>query len=82
MLIGELCGAAASGSSCDEAELHQIRLADVLEGDSLLADSRGEGIEPDGASAVALDYHFEHTPVKAVEAEVIDVELIEGEVLL
>ena len=47
--------AAAPGGAGQEAQLHQIGLVDVLQGDGLLADGGGQGIQPHGAAAVVVD---------------------------
>ena len=55
----------------DKAQLHEVRLVNVLYGVGVLPDGRGERIQPAGA-AVELGYHgAQKVPVRFVEAEEI-----------
>src|SRR5699024_7496364 len=51
---------------------------DLLHRAGFLADGEGEGVDADGAAAVAADQCVERRAVEAVEAELVDVEDQQG----
>ena len=51
VVVGKLRNTTPAGRACQEADLHQIGLVDVLQRDGLLADGRRERLQADGAAA-------------------------------
>ena len=78
MLIGTPGDAPAPGGAGEEAHLHEIGLVHVLQGDGLLVDGGGQGLQPHGAAAVVLDDAGEHPPVDGVQSQVIHLQGGEG----
>ena len=67
----------ASRSPCDKAQLHEIRLVNVLDGGRILAGRGGDGIEPDGPAAELCDHSLNHAAVDRIEPQLVDPEHIE-----
>ena len=55
MVISQRGDASASGSAGQEAQLHQVRLVNILQGDRLFADGSGQGLQAHRAARVVLD---------------------------
>src|SRR5262245_31999315 len=74
VLVRALRRHAAARRAVEVALLDQERLVDVLDRAAVLADRRGERVEPDRSAAVLLDERAEQRPVHAVEARFVDLE--------
>jgi len=61
-------GAAAAGGALEEADLHEIRFVDVLDGRGFFGADSSEGGEADRATSVVLDNGGEEAAIGGVEA--------------
>ena len=78
MIVCELRYAPSARSPRQESYLHQIRLVNVIDGDRLLADRSGEGVESHGTATVIFDYCLQHSSVDVVKSELVDLEGLES----
>ena len=78
MLVGRLRGAAAPGGPGQEAQLHEIRLVYVFQGDGLFSDGSGQGFQAHRAAAIVLNDGGEHAPVDGVQSQLIHLQPPQG----
>ncbi len=69
--------AAAARRTAQKADLHEIRLVNVLNRDGLLADRRGQRFQPDGSAVVKLDQRVQQAPVVRVQSDLVDLQAVE-----
>src|ERR1700722_8851886 len=74
MFVGEGGGDAAAGGAVEEAELHEVRFVDFLDGVFFLAERSGEGVQAHGAAGILLDDGEEQVAVDVVEAVLVNAE--------
>jgi hypothetical protein len=74
MAIGGQRGDAPARRALQVALLDQVGLDHVLDRAALLADRRGDVVEPDRAAVEAVDHGLEQLAVHHVEALRVDVE--------
>jgi hypothetical protein len=67
------CLSAPLGPS-DESLLEEIRFEHVLQGLAVLAQGRGDRLNPNGTTIKFINHEREESPVGAVKAETIDLE--------
>ena len=72
-------GAAPARRAAQKADLHQVRLVNVLDGDGFFADGGRERFQPDRAAVVKFDQRGQQAPVVRVEAERVDFQLVKAE---
>ena len=78
MLVGQTGHATPSGGALDEAQLHEVGLVHVLNGDGLLADGGGQGVQTHGTSAVEADDGLHHAAVGVIQTQLVDLQAIQG----
>ena len=78
VLIGKAGHTAATGRAGQHTHLHQVRLADVLQGDALLAQGCGQRLQTDGAAAVHLNDGAQDTAVQLVQTQLVNVHPLAG----
>jgi hypothetical protein len=71
---------AASRRSLEEAELHQVRLHDLLDRVLLLADRSGKRRQANRAAAELVDHDVQDRVVEVVESSIVDLEQLEAAV--
>ena len=64
VFVGFPCHAAAPGRAGQEADLHQIRLVDILQRDGFLSDGGGQRLQAHRSSTVVFNDGAEHTAVR------------------
>ena len=74
MIVGQLRHAAAARRARQKADLHQIRLVDILERHGFLADGRRQRLQTDRPAAVIADNGRQHPAIDGVETQIIDLE--------
>ena len=72
MFIRQVCYASAARCSCEEADLHEIRLINVLQRNGFFPDRGRERFKPDRAAAILLYDRLQHSAINHVKAEMID----------
>ena len=72
MIVRKLGYASSARCSGEKTDLHKIRLVNVLDGDSLLADRSCESVESDRTAAVEFDNGFKHSSIYALKTELVD----------
>ena len=78
VIVSKLCRHTSPWGLGEEAKLHKIRLANVLNGDRLLADSRRKGFKSHWAAVLAFYYHRQQTFVERVKSQLVNVHSVEG----
>ena len=78
MLIGLGGDAPAPWGAGEEAQLHEVGLVHILQGDRLLVDSGGQGLQAHRPAPVVLDDAPEHPVVDGVQSQVVDLQGGEG----
>ena len=71
VVIGQPGHTAAPGRPGQKADLHQVRLINILQRHALLPHGGGQGIQPHRTSGIVLNDGGEDAAVDAVQAEVI-----------
>lgn len=74
-LVGD---AAAPGRAGEKAQLHQIGLVHILQGDGLLVDGGGQGVQAYRPAVVILDDAQQHAAVDLVQAQGVDLQRLQG----
>ena len=72
MGIGGVGDAASAGGARQKADLHEIRLIDVLDGHGFLTDSGGDGFQTYRSAAVELNDAGEKQPVDLVKSQLVN----------
>ena len=67
----------AAGRPGEEANLHQIRLVDILDGHRFLSDDRRQGVQAHRAAVIVPDHGLQHPPIHHVQAQLIHLQAIE-----
>src|SRR5699024_7907321 len=75
---GQPGDAASPGRPGEEAHLHQVGFADVLQGDALLPQGRGQGLQTHRAAAVHFNDGPQQAAVQLVQAQLVNVHLDPG----
>ena len=73
MLIGCLCGKTAARGTGEEADLHEIRLADILDGRALFTDSGRNGVDPDRTAIEFMNDRLQDLIVQIIQPDLIDI---------
>ncbi len=74
VFVGAGSGHAAARGAVDEADLHEVRLVDLLDGVFFFAEGRGERAHADGAAAVFVEQGEHEVAVDFIEAAFVDAE--------
>ena len=74
MLISPKRNHPSTRCPCQKSPLHQERFVDILDGVTLLADSRGEGFDADRPTAEFVDDGQEQCSIHGIHAQLIDFE--------
>ena len=77
MFVGQRRGHAAALGAIEQAQLHQVRLVNLLDGIFFFAERSGDGIQAHGAAGKFLDDREHEIAVHFVEAVFIDAEPVE-----
>ena len=78
VLVGQAGYAAAAGGAGQHAHLHQVRLADILQRDALLAQGGGQRFQADRAAVVHFDNSAQQAAVQLVQAQLVNVHPLAG----
>ena len=78
MIVGKLCDTSAARSSCKEADLHKIRLVNVLDCNGFLTNRCGKGIKSNRATVIVLDNRLKKAAVDVVKAQLVDLKRLKS----
>ena len=78
MVVGQRRDTAPARRAVEKADLHQIRLIDILQRDRLLADGRRQRLQPDRASAESRHNAAQHAPVDRIQSKLVDFQRAQG----
>lgn len=72
VLIGCLSGKTATRGTGEEADLHEIRLADIFDGRALFADSGRNGVDPDRTAIELINDRLQDLIIQIIKSDLID----------
>lgn len=72
VLIGCLSGKTAARGTGEEADLHEIRLADIFDGRSLFADSGRNSVDPDRTAIEFMNDRLQDLIIQIIKSDLID----------
>ena len=75
MIVGKLCYAAASRCAGQEADLHQVRLIDILQSNRFFPDGCRKRFQSDRTAVLELYNRAQHSPIRCIQAQLIHFQL-------
>ena len=80
MVVGQRRHAAPPGGAGEKAQLHEVRLVDILQRHGFLADGGGQGFQAHRAAAVVLNDGGEHPAVDVVKPQLVHFQTAQSKV--